>query len=40
MFQERTLEDITTTGVFPRGSREGGPWVEADLVVWAVELVG
>lgn len=40
MLQERALEDITTTGVFVRGCREGGTRVGAELVGWAVELVG
>lgn len=37
MFQERALEDITTTGVFLRGCREGGPWWE--LSWWSGLLV-
>lgn len=40
MFLGRALEDITATGVFLRGCREDGPWVAAESVAWAVELVG
>lgn len=40
MSQERALEDITTTGVFLRGRREGGLWVGTEFAFRAVDLVG